>query len=87
VINETMRPLYDRLRALIGQILNLPIDHLTTRLCTHSIVGQASHYFLARPMLAQLWREMKLTPPQRELVAAHIADFSLAYIRAKRKPK
>ncbi|HEY3939188.1 MAG TPA: CerR family C-terminal domain-containing protein [Bryobacteraceae bacterium] len=87
IIKETMRPLYDRLRTLIAQILNLPIDHLTTRLCTHSVIGQASHYFLARPILSQLWPEMKLTPPQREIVAAHIADFSLAYLRAQRRPK
>jgi AcrR family transcriptional regulator len=87
VIKETMRPLYGRLRSLIGQILNRPIDDMTTRLCTHSVIGQVSHYVLARPMLAQLWPEMKLTPPQRELLANHIADFSLAYLRAQRRPK
>lgn len=87
VVGETMRPVYSRLRSLIGQILHRPIDDMTTRLCTHSVIGQVSHYVLARPMLAQLWPEMKLTPPQRELLANHIADFSLAYLRAQRRPK
>jgi TetR/AcrR family transcriptional regulator, regulator of cefoperazone and chloramphenicol sensitivity len=84
VIDETIRPLYDRLRSLIGRILNLPIDHPTTRLCTHSIIGQVSHYAHARPILAQVWPAMKLTSGQRKLVANHIADFSLAYLTARR---
>lgn len=82
VIDETLRPLYDGLRTLIGRILNLPKDHQTTRLCTHSIMGQVSHYALARPLLAHVWPEMKMSPEQRKLVADHIADFSLAYLRA-----
>lgn len=81
VIDETLRPLYDRLRSLIGRILKLPLDHPATRLCTHSIMGQVSHYAIARPLLACLWPDMKMTPGQRQLVADHIADFSLAYLR------
>jgi AcrR family transcriptional regulator len=84
VIDETIRPMYDHLRSLIGRILNLPIDHRTTRLCTHSVIGQVSHYAHARPILAQLWPAMKLTKGQRKLVANHIADFSLAYLIAQR---
>ncbi|HEY7303390.1 MAG TPA: CerR family C-terminal domain-containing protein [Bryobacteraceae bacterium] len=84
VLDETLRPLYDRLRALIGRILNLPIDHETTRLCTHSVMGQVSHYAVAQPVLAYLWPEMKMTPEQRQRVAEHIADFSLAYLRSYR---
>jgi AcrR family transcriptional regulator len=81
VLDETLRPLYERLRLLIGRILGLPADHETTRLCTHSVMGQVSHYAVARPVLACLWPEMKMTPDQRERVADHIADFSLAYLR------
>lgn len=84
VIEETLRPLYDRLRSLVGQILDLPIDHRTTRLCTHSIMGQVAHYAVARPLIGSLWPEMQMTPAQRRMVADHIADFSLAYLRAKR---
>lgn len=82
VIDETLQPLYDALLTLIGRILDLPKNHQTTRLCTHSIMGQVSHYALARPLLAHVWPEMKMSPEQRKLVADHIADFSLAYLRA-----
>ena len=80
IINETLKPLYGRLRSLIGQILSLPADHEKTKLCTHSIMGQVLHYALARPVIGFLWPEMKLTTQQRRRVANHIADFSLAYL-------
>ncbi|MBV9302649.1 MAG: CerR family C-terminal domain-containing protein [Acidobacteriaceae bacterium] len=84
IIDETLRPLYGRLRSLIGQILSLPADHEKTKLCTHSIMGQVLHYALARPVIGFLWPEMKLTTQQRRRVADHIADFSLAYLLTHR---
>lgn len=84
VMNETFRPMYDRFREIVGAILGLPRDHETTRLCVHSIIGQAIHYVQARPMLARVWPELKMTPEQVDRIADHIADFSLAYLRAFR---
>jgi TetR/AcrR family transcriptional regulator, regulator of cefoperazone and chloramphenicol sensitivity len=81
VINEAMQPIYDRLRELIGAILGLPRDHETTRLCTHSVIGQLAHYAHSRVVLARLWPELKMTPARLEQIANHIADFSLAYLR------
>jgi len=83
IIDEVIRPSYDRLRDLIGAILGLPSDHKTTRLCTHSIIGQVAHYAQAGPFLARLWPEMKMTPEQLEEIADHITDFSLAYLRKR----
>ena len=82
VVNETLRPLYDRFREIVGTILGLPRDHETTRLCVHSIMGQAVHYVQGRPLLARLWPELKMTLDQVDRIADHIADFSLAYLRA-----
>lgn len=82
VIDEAIRPIYSRLREIIGTILRLPSDNETTRLCTISVVGQIVHYAHARPVLALLWPELKMTPRQVERIANHIADFSLAYIKA-----
>jgi TetR/AcrR family transcriptional regulator, regulator of cefoperazone and chloramphenicol sensitivity len=84
LIEETIQPLYGRVRSLVGEILNLPMDHEKTRLCTHSIMGQVAHYSHAQPVMSQLWPEMKMSPEQRAMVANHIADFSLAYLRAAR---
>jgi TetR/AcrR family transcriptional regulator, regulator of cefoperazone and chloramphenicol sensitivity len=80
VIDETMAPIYQRLRQLIGAMIGLPDDHEKTRLCTHSIVGQIVHYAHARPILARLWPEFTMAPQQLDRIAQHIADFSLAYL-------
>lgn len=81
VISKVSRPLYDRFRKLIGQMIGLPIDHEKTRLCTHSVIGQVVHYAHARPFVERLWPEQKMTPEQLDRIADHIADFSLAYLR------
>jgi hypothetical protein len=85
-IESTIRPLYDHIRTTVGKVLQLPQDHVKTRLCTHSIIGQITHYIHARPILARLWPEMQFSPEQTEMVANHIADFSLAYIVSPKKP-
>jgi len=82
VIDEAIRPIYSRLREIIGTILRLPSDNETTRLCTISVVGQIVHYAHARPVLTLLWPELKMTPAQVEQIANHIAEFSLAYIHS-----
>src|SRR5262249_34019592 len=80
VINEAVRPIYTRMLALISSMLGLPPDHPKTRLCTHSVVGQIAHYVHARPVVAQLWPQQKMTPAQLDQIAEHIADVSLAYL-------
>jgi len=82
VVDVVMRPVYERLREIVGAILGLSPDHQKTRLCVHSILGQVAHFAHARPVLALLWPEMKMTPAQRELVTDHITEFSLAYLQA-----
>jgi AcrR family transcriptional regulator len=84
VVQEVMRPMYDRLCEIIGEILRLPAHHEKTRLCAHSVIGQIAYYARSKPMLKALWPEMKMTAEQRELVARHITDFSLAYLRQTR---
>jgi len=81
VIEKVMRPIYDRVREVVGKIIVRPPDHEQTRLCTHSVMGQLLPYVLAGPVLVRLWPEMKMTPEQLDRVANHIADFSLAYLR------
>ena len=86
VVDVVMRPVYERLREIVGAILGLPANHQKTRLCVHSILGQVAHFAHASPMLTLLWPEMTMTPPQRELVTEHIAGFSLAYLHAQALP-
>ena len=82
VIDEVIRPNYNRMRAIIAGMLGRPVDDETTRLCVHSVMGQVLFYPQARPILAHLWADLKMSPAMLERIADHIADFSLAYIRS-----
>lgn len=81
IVNEAIRPLYSRMCELIGTMLRLPPEHEKTRLCAHSIIGQIMFYAFARPVISRLAPKMKLTATQVDLIADHIAEFSLAYLR------
>jgi AcrR family transcriptional regulator len=81
VVYEAIRPLYTRMCHLIGNILKLPPEDQKTRLCAHSIIGQILFYAFARPVISRLAPEMKMTTAQVDLIADHITEFSLAYLR------
>ena len=81
VVDEGVRPIYDRVLKAVGEIIRLAPDHETTRLSVNSIIGQVIFYAFSRPVLARLQPELKLTPDQLDRIADHIADFSLAYLK------
>jgi AcrR family transcriptional regulator len=81
VIDETMRPIYERFRVTIGAILHLSPDHDKTRLCAHSVIAQVVHYVHSRHVISRLWPELEMTSERIEEISTHIADFSLAYLR------
>jgi AcrR family transcriptional regulator len=91
VIDETMRPVYNRFRELVGKMLHLAPDHDQVRLSTHSVIAQVVHYAHGRHVISRVWPELELNPERIEQIATHIADFSLAGLRqitpahAKRK--
>lgn len=89
VIDEGMRPIYKRVLKAVGEMLGLPPEHEKTRLCNNSIIGQVLFYTFSQPVLSRLQPELKMTPQQLERIAAHISEFSLAYLRemARRKRK
>jgi AcrR family transcriptional regulator len=82
VIEETMRPMYTRTRALIGELLGLDVDDDRTRLCAHSVMSQITHYVHGRHFNKKIWPELVMTPERIEQIGTHIADFSLAYLTA-----
>ena len=85
VVDEIIAPNYAMLRRIAGSLLGLPPDHEKTRLCVHSVIGQVLHYAHARPVIARLWPDLRMTEDSLDDIARHIADFSLAYLKAKRK--
>lgn len=91
VIDEILRPLYNRLLELIGGMAGLSPKDEKTRLCAHSVMGQILIYGLGGPVLRRLWPELKMQPEQAVRIADHIADFTLAYLRevraARKEPR
>lgn len=85
VIEEIIGPNYAMLRGIIGRMLGLPADHEKTRLCAHSIVGQILHYKQARTAIAHLWPDLDMSPAGLDRIALHIADFSLAYLKTRKR--
>jgi len=81
VLDETMRPVYDRFRQLIGSMLDLPADNDQVRLATHSVIAQVVHYGHGRHVISRVWPELEMNPERIAQISAHIADFSLAGIQ------
>jgi AcrR family transcriptional regulator len=77
VVEEIIGPRYLHIRRLVSRIIGLPPAHDTTRLCAHSVIAQVIHYVHARPVIACVWPDLKMTPRRLEQIAAHIADFSI----------
>jgi TetR/AcrR family transcriptional regulator, regulator of cefoperazone and chloramphenicol sensitivity len=85
VINETMRPVYDRFRELIGLMLDLPPADDKVRLLTHSVIAQVVHYAHGRHVISRVWPELELNPERIEQIATHITEFSLAGLQIRGK--
>lgn len=85
VIDETMRPVYDRFRELIGIMLDLPPADDKVRLSTHSVIAQVVHYAHGRHVILRVWPELELNPERIEQIANHITEFSLAGLQIRGK--
>ena len=87
VIDEVMRPNYQKVREIIGQIIGLEPDDDITRLCAHSLIGQVVHYAIARPVINLLWPDLRMTPERVQQIATHIADFTLCSLHVLAKQR
>ena len=82
LISEFIHPRYEILCGLIAALTGQGIKARVTQLCAHSVVGQARHYLIASPVIAAVWPDLTFTPKTIDEIADHIADFSLAGIKA-----
>ncbi|MGA3210757.1 MAG: CerR family C-terminal domain-containing protein [Terriglobales bacterium] len=81
VVEHVIRPRGLILYGIVGRILDRPPLDPRTRMCAHSIIGQVVHYIHARPVIALLWTELKMTPNAIEEIADHITEFSLEALK------
>jgi AcrR family transcriptional regulator len=83
LVDRGMRPRLDHLAEIIGGLLNLPPDHPQVVACVTSVHAQIL-LFRSNPITQRLRAKTKTAPASPAEIAAHIATFSLAGIRAVR---
>lgn len=81
VVENSVRPIYRALLAIVSDLLGPDAPTQVARLCASSVVGQCLHYFHARPVLKLLNPDLTYGPDAIERWAAHITEFSLGGIR------
>ena len=87
IVKETIRPMADILKSIMGDLLGPKADEETKRLCSMSVVSQVLFYHHCRPVVMRMFPDMKFNEAAIEKLTAHITCFSLAAIKEMaRKP-
>ncbi|MCR4299827.1 MAG: CerR family C-terminal domain-containing protein, partial [Gallionella sp.] len=81
IVREAIAPLHEFMGKLVREIAGAEIGEAKLRHCVLSIVGQCLLYRHSHPVLQRLHPEMHYDNREIEVIACHIADFSLAGIR------
>jgi AcrR family transcriptional regulator len=85
MVEKLVRPLFGRLRELVGELLGPGADERTITLCARSVVGQCLFYRHAQPVVLRLDPTQKFTSDAIDELAAHITRFSLAALDGVRR--
>jgi AcrR family transcriptional regulator len=81
IIEESVRPRYELLRAIVRDLAGPEVPEERVRLCGQSVVGQCMYYHYGRRVLARLKPPGDDQPFDLERLADHITNFSLAAMR------
>ncbi len=79
-VEQVIRPNSARVAALVGELMGVPATDPRVGMCVGSIQTQMVGY--ANPVVPRLIPGLKFTPEVIDAIAHHIAEFSLAGIRA-----
>ena len=83
VVEKGMRPNFERLGSIISEIAGLPLGNWQVLAATHSTMGQCLIYGSARRLAKYFMpSHVEFTPEVIDGIARHVAEFSLAGIRA-----
>jgi AcrR family transcriptional regulator len=88
LVEERMRPMADRLWAIVAGVLKCPIDDERVRLYAFSVVSQCVFYHHCRPVVSRLFpNQPAMDRDAIERLADHITQFSLAAMKHLPKRK
>ena len=82
IIEKGIKPSSERLRKVVGRLLDLPFDDWRVVQCALSVQGQCLFYRMSKPVVARWEPGFKYTREMIDGIAHHIAEFSLAGIRS-----
>lgn len=77
IIEEEFRPFFNRLNAIIRQLLGKESGEEKVVLCSMSVLGQCLYFKHSRPVISRLLRKDRYTAEEISEIADHIACFSL----------
>ena len=85
LVRDYMRPQFELMMSLLGELLPEEVDENRLRLITFGIVGQCLHFRLGRPILGLLTPPEEYRRYQADYLTEHIADWTLAAIEGLRQ--
>ncbi len=85
LLQHCTRPLFDKLSALIAELLAVPSSDESVGLATASVFGQCMYFLKHLQLLGRMHPQLGEHPDIQRL-SAHIADFSLAGLQSIAKP-
>ena len=85
IVGERIRPRFEQLQAVVRELLGPLASQEQARLCALSIIGQCLFYYHARTVLERLFPRRRYSGRDIDRLADHIAQFSLAAMRAMRR--
>jgi len=84
LVERVQRPLFERLRTIVAELLGPDASAREVVLCCQSVVGQCIFYRHCQPVIARMRHFADGAEPSIDDLADHIARVSLAGIRAYR---
>ena len=81
VVGNMMRPMAEKLGAIVRELLGAGVTDDQVRYCQLSIVSQCVHYRHARPVIERLFPQQKYGPADIQALVDHITRFSLIALK------
>ncbi len=82
VVENFIRPSHMKLRAIVTALLPKGATEQQIRHHAFSVIGQCLHYKLGRPVMERLYSDIEFTADYADVLAKHIANVSIAGMRA-----
>ena len=84
LVEHVVRPTTAVLDGIVKELLGPDVPEPVRRMCGMSVVGQALFYIHCQPVIRRAFPAFRLGKAEIETLAAHVATFSIAGIRAVR---